>query len=169
MKWDPECKMVTSILDFWRYFKGLYLRLNWIWSSHLDRCPALSLRGKEATQLPNCSTAKPPLLNLATSLYPSAGAALVLTQDSQWVSSWWLVNIHIQHCASLRCHLLFLFPLPLMCDFSHSYIYKHLWFAKHREAKVPAVMEKITLNYDRERQYRGLVQDTSYGIRSTWS
>lgn len=55
MKWDPECKMVTSILYFWKYFKGLNLRVNWIWSSYLDHCLAVFLRGKEATQK-NCQT-----------------------------------------------------------------------------------------------------------------
>lgn len=59
MKWDPEYKMVTSLLDLKRYFRGLNLRVNWIWSSYLDHCPALSLRGKETTQK-NCQSLLPP-------------------------------------------------------------------------------------------------------------
>lgn len=48
---------------------------------------------------------------------------------------------------------------------------KYLWYAKHKEAQVPALLEKIHIKQAMTVDGsigRGLVQDTGCGIGSTW-
>lgn len=166
--------MVTSTLDFRRYFKGLNLRVNWMESSYLDHHPTLSLKGKETTQK-NCQTVPPPNSNSWTFItsYPSPSAGLVLTPCVHTLTLSSILDLvsHIQHYVSLQLQFSFLFPLPLMYDFNHSYIYQTLVYAKHREAKVPDLLEKRNIKQTMTMESgtgRELVQDPGCGIRSIW-